>query len=151
MSVTDSIIPTGSSYFLGNDGRGTITLNDTTIGTETFAFVFLSSSQNPQALISETDGNSATGTMDLQTSTAAPTGGYAFVVSGTDVVKTLPVAFGGVFNIDSPNTISGNGSVTDEILGKKVNATALGLSGTLTAPDQFGAVHIESDGPLRPR
>ena len=46
-------------------------------------------------------GASATGTMDLQTSTAAPSGGYAFVVSGTDVVKTLPVAFGGVFNIDS--------------------------------------------------
>ena len=77
--------------------------------------------------------------MNKQSSTIAPTGGYAFEVSGTAVVKGLPVAFGGILNVDSPNTISGSGSVTDEILGKKVNATALGLSGTLTAPDQFGA------------
>ncbi|MGA9901574.1 MAG: hypothetical protein WBQ39_06530 [Terriglobales bacterium] len=144
------------SYFLGNDGRGTITINtgDNNIGgngVETFAFVYLSPSQ---ALISQMDippaqtGVSATGTMDLQTSTAAPTGGYAFVVSGTDVVKELPVAFGGIFNIDSSNTISGNGSVTDEILAKKVNATALGLSGTLTNPDPFGAVTLNLTAPF---
>ena len=152
--MTDPILSTGSSYFLGNDGRGTITLatadnNVGVSGVETFAFVFLTKSQNPEALISEVDGfASATGTLDLQTSTAAPTGGYAFVVSGTDVVKTLPVAFGGVFNIDSANTISGNGSVVDELLGKKVNATALGLSGTLTAPDQFGAVTLNLTAPF---
>jgi hypothetical protein len=145
------------SYFLGSDGRGTININtgDNNIGgngIETFAFVYLSSSQ---ALISQMDlgtaatGVSAAGTMDLQqTSGAAPSGGYAFVVSGMDVVKTLPVAFGGVFNIDSANTISGNGSVTDEILAKKVNATALGLSGTLTPPDQFGAVTVNLTAPF---
>ncbi|MGA9527768.1 MAG: hypothetical protein WBS24_06605 [Terriglobales bacterium] len=143
-SVSDTI--TGGTYFLGNDGRGTITLNDTTIGTETFAFVFLSSTQ---ALISEMDGfASATGTMDLQTSTAAPTSGYAFEVSGTNVAKALPMAFGGVLNIDSPNTISGNGSVTDEILGNKINTTALGISGALTSPDQFGAVTITLSAPF---
>jgi len=141
------------SYFLGSDGRGTITINtnDSNIGLETFAFVYLSTSQ---ALISQMDlgdaatGASAIGTMDRQTSTAAPTDGYAFVVSGTDVVKALPVVFGGILNIDSPNTISGNGSVTDEILGKKVNATALGLSGTLTAPDQFGAFTLNLSAPF---
>jgi hypothetical protein len=138
------------SYFLGNDGRGLITINtnDNNIGqngVETFAFVYLSSSQ---ALISQVDiasaqtGVSATGTMDLQASAAVPLGGYAFVVSGTSVAKALPVAFGGIFNIDSTNTISGNGSVTDEIFGKKVNATALGFSGTLTTPDQLGAVTL---------
>jgi hypothetical protein len=144
------------SYFLGNDGRGTITINtnDKNIGgngVETFAFVYLSSTQ---ALISQMDignaatGASATGTLDLQTSTAAPTGGYAFAVNGTDVVKTLPVAFGGVLNIDSPNTISGTGSVTDEIVGNKVNATAQGLSGTLTSPDQFGGVTLNLTAPF---
>lgn len=144
------------SYFLGSDGRGTITINtnDNKIGAngaETFAFVYLSSSH---ALISQMDfgaaatGASATGTMDLQTSTAAPSGGYAFVVSGTDVVKTLPVVFGGVFNIDSTNTISGKGSVADEILAKKVSATALGLSGTLTPPDQFGAFTLNLTAPF---
>ncbi len=155
-SVSMSDTSLTGSYFLGSDGRGTITINtnDNNIGgngVETFTFVYLSSSQ---ALLSQMDispaqtGVSATGTMDLQTSTAAPTGGYAFVTSGTDVVKTLPVAFGGVFNIDSANTISGTGSVTDEILAKKVNATALGLSGTLTTPDPFGSFTLNLMAPF---
>jgi hypothetical protein len=160
VSKSDAI--TGGSYFLGSDGRGTITIEttDTDIGysgatpgngVETFAFVYLSSSQ---ALISQMDlgsattGASATGTLDLQTSTAAPAGAYAFVVSGTDVVKAEPVAFGGVFNVDSATGISGNGSVTDEILAKKVAATALGLSGTLTAPDQFGGFTLNLTVPF---
>jgi hypothetical protein len=144
------------SYFLGNDGRGTITINtnDTNIGgngVETFTFVYLSSSQ---ALVSQMDlgaaatGASATGTLDLQTAATTPTGGYAFVVSGTDLPKTMPLAFGGVFNINSPNTISGAGSVTDEIVGKKINATGLGLTGTLTSPDQYGAVKLSLNAPF---
>ncbi len=141
------------SYFLGSDGRGTITINpnDDNIGVETFAFVYLSSSH---ALISQMDlgdaftGASATGTMDLQTSTTSPTGGFAFAVSGTAVAKALPLAFGGILNIDSPNTISGSGSVTDEIVGKKVNASALGLSGTLTAPDELGAFTLNLSAPF---
>ncbi len=166
VSKSDSIVAAPNSYFVGSDGRGTLTIttadNDIGYGSanpgvETFTFVLLSSSQ---ALISQMDltnaagaciactGTSATGTMDLQTSTAAPSGGYAFVVSGTDVVKTLPIAFGGVFNVDSPDTISGNGSVTDEILAKKVTATDLGLSGTLTTPDQFGAFTLNLTAPF---
>jgi hypothetical protein len=153
-SLSDSNL-TGS-YFLGSDGRGMITINtnDDKIGqngVETFSFVYLSGSQ---ALISQMDlgiaatGASAQGTLDLQTSAAAPTGGYAFVVNGTDMVAPAPVAFGGVFNIDSPNTISGNGSVADEILAKKVNATAATLSGTLTTPDQFGGFTLNLIAPF---
>ena len=166
VSKSDSIVAAPNSYFIGSDGRGTLTIttadNDIGYGSanpgvETFTFVLLSSSQ---ALISQMDlsnaagaciactGTSATGTIDLQTSTAAPSGGYAFAVSGTDVVKTLPIAFGGVFNVDSADTISGNGSVTDEILAKKVTATDLGLSGTLTTPDQFGAFTLNLTAPF---
>ena len=163
VSKSDPIVSKGSNYFIGNDGRGTITLqtNDTDIGgngLETFAFVYLSSSQ---ALISQMDlgvnaatGFTASGTMDQQPSSpAAPTGGYAFVASGADIVninKLQAVAVGGVFNIDSANTISGNGSVADEILVKAVDPGTAGLSSTLsgtltpafgatTVPDQFGA------------
>lgn len=163
VSRSDTIVSQGSNYFIGNDGRGTITLqtNDTGIGGtgfETFAFVYLSSSQ---ALISQMDlgtnaatGFTASGTMDQQPSSpAAPTGGYAFVASGADIVninKLQALALGGVFNIDSANTISGNGSVADEILVKKVNPGTAGLSSTLSGtltpafgataiPDQFGA------------
>ncbi len=145
-SLSDTAL-TGS-YFLGSDGRGAITINtkDERIGqngVETFTFVYLSSSH---ALISQMDlgnaatGVSATGTMDLQSTPQAPSGGYAFVVSGTDVLNSKPLSFGGILNIDSATGISGNGSITDEILAKKINATALGISGTLTARDQFGAV-----------
>lgn len=155
---TGSLADTNLSgnYFIGNDGRGTITIDtkDFSIGgngVETFALVYLSSSR---ALISQMDlltaatGVSAAGTMDLQASTVAPSGGYAFVISGTDVVKTYPVAFGGVLNIDSRNTISGTGSVVDEILGKEVNALALGISGSLTPPDQLGSFTLNLDAPF---
>jgi|HubBroStandDraft_6_1064221.scaffolds.fasta_scaffold00330_7 hypothetical protein len=133
---------TSGSYFLGPDGRGTITVNtnDQDVGlngVETFSFVYLSTSQ---ALIAETDfTESATGTMDLQTSIAAPSGGYAFVVSGTDIASQSPTAFGGIFNIDSPKNISGNGSLADQNLGGTVTPEAT-LSGTLSTPDSFGAV-----------
>lgn len=162
-SSTGSLADTNltGSYFIGNDGRGTITIStkDTSIGGngfETFAFVYLSGSR---ALISQMDlpitnivsagtGVSAVGTMDLQTSTIAPAGGYAFVLSGTDLPKATPLAFGGVFNIDSPNSISGTGSVVDEILGKKLNAIALGLSGSLTAPDSLGSFTLNFNAPF---
>ena len=170
-SKSDSIV--GGSYFLGSDGRGTITLNtqDTDIGygstspgVETFAFVFLNNSQNPHALISQIDllnasgtacmactGASATGTMDLQTSTvAAPSGGYAFAVSGVQIAKTLPLALGGVLNIDSPNTISGNGSVSDEVLDFKTTAS-VAVSGTLTTPDSLGEVTMNLTGSFSPK
>jgi hypothetical protein len=143
-SKTDVII--GGNYFIGTDGRGTITINTKDIdvgngtnGTETFSLVFLS---NAKALIAETDPfESGTGTMDLQTSTATPTGGYAFVVNGLDISSGLPIAWGGILNIDSPNTISGNGSVTDQSLAGTITSEQR-LSGTLTNPDSFGAVEL---------
>ena len=108
VSHTDAVA--GGSYFLGPDGRGTMTINvnnDNDIGgngIETFTFVFLNSAQ---ALIAQGDlsgaatGVTASGTMDLQTSTAMPSGGYAFVVSGQDVATLNPTAFGGIFNIET--------------------------------------------------
>jgi len=151
MTTSDTNL-TGT-YFLGSDGRGTITINsnnDTDIGTEVFSFVFLSSSQ---ALIAALPTNtltiSATGTMDLQTSTVAPSGGYAFAVNGVQITKMFPLALGGVLNIDSPNKISGNGSVSDEILKFKVIPSAA-VSGTLTTPDSFGQFTMNLTGGFSP-
>jgi hypothetical protein len=154
-SISKSDPITGGSYFLGPDGRGTITVHtaDTDIGasngnigngTETFTFVSLSSSQ---ALVAQVDfggattTTSGTGTMDLQTSVATPTGGYAFVVSGTDIATASPTAMGGIFNIDSPHTISGSGSTSDQNLAGVVSAKKR-LSGTVSDPDAFGAVTL---------
>jgi hypothetical protein len=162
VSKLDTI--TGGSYFLGPDGRGLITLltNDADIGgngVESFAFVYLSSSH---ALITQMDlalpgtppahvpatGVSASGTMDLQTwtsNTPPLSGGYAFVVAGSDFASGLPSAIGGIINIDSlpnnPNNISGKGSVTDQTLNGTLTAFQP-LSGTVSNPDSFGAVTI---------
>jgi hypothetical protein len=149
----DSI--TGGSYFLGPDGRGTISINTNDAdlgasGTETFSFVFLSGSQALiTALPTSTILVSGIGTMDLQSSTAAPSAGYAFVVSGTDFSTGSPTALGGIFNIDSPNSISGKGSVTDQNLAGTLTAGAT-LSGTLSNPDSFGAVTLNLNTPSFP-
>jgi hypothetical protein len=140
---------TGGSYFLGPDGRGTITVNtnDQDVGTngvETFSLVYLSQSE---VLIAETDASeSGTGTMNLQTSTTALSGGYAFVASGTDIATQSPTAFGGIFNINAPGTITGAGSMADQNLDGTVTLRQA-LSGTVSAPDSFGAVTINLSMP----
>jgi hypothetical protein len=169
VSKTDAV--TGGSYYLGGDGRGTITIvtGDNDIGQgidglESFAFVYLSKSQS---LVSQMDfglvngnapntGASATGTMDLQ-ATPVPTlapGGYAFVASGLGAIKmksgtqtSAPMAFGGILNIDSSNNVTG---VTDEILAKNANASDAALSGTVTPipNDRFGTVAFTLQAPF---
>jgi hypothetical protein len=141
---------TGGSYTIGPDGRGLMTINTTDpnvgqVGVENFAIVYLSPSE--AFLVSLDDVNLApsnetsSGSMNLQTSTDAPAGGYAFAVYGTDL-SLDPLAMGGVMNIDSPNTISGTGSIADQDLAGTLTAKAT-LSGTTTAPDSFGAVEFD--------
>lgn len=146
-SVSDQI--TGGSYFIGPDGRGTLTINtaDQNIGQAGIENLSLIVLDNTRAFIQTFDdtslptlsGEASSGILELQTSTAAPTGGYAFVVGGIDITS-VPLSLGGVLNIDSPNTISGNGSVADE------NGISTGLvpantiSGSLTTPDAVGSV-----------
>jgi hypothetical protein len=95
------------------------------------------------ALLTEIDTtDTASGILELQTSTAAPTGGYAFAVSGLNSSGTVgnDIAIGGVINIDSPGVISGAGSVFDvnNVGVAKVNQpfTASSFSG----PDPAGRV-----------
>jgi len=120
--VSDTNTITGGSYFLGPDGRGTITINpqNPDIGPESFSLMFLSSSQ---ALIAALPTSllaiSGTGTMDLQDpkyqATPPPTlppSGYAFVVNGT--TAGLPQTFGGILDIDSSNNVVESGSVMDQ-------------------------------------
>jgi hypothetical protein len=157
LSITDQGL-TGN-YFIGNDGRGTITINDpdTAVGVESFALVFPNNSSS-QTLISVISGPmvSATGTMVPQTSTAAPSGSYAFVSSGSAVLfptlPPMPIAFGGVLNIASPSNVSG---VADEIFGKTLNANGangVAISGSFTAVpnDPFGTVTFNLTAPFGP-
>jgi hypothetical protein len=155
LTVSDPI--TGGSYYIGPDGRGTLTINtaDTLIGqlgVENLSLVVLSTSK---AFIATLDNpnlqpsiETSSGTLELQTSTAAPTSGYAFAVSGTDIFLS-PMVMGGVFKIDSPNTISGAGSVADQNDGGALSLSAT-LSGTLTPPDAFGSLKLNLTASFAP-
>ena len=162
---------TPSTYFIGPDGRGTITLNLQQINganapVQTFTLVVLSASK---ALIAELDSSSASGTLELQDSTAAatmPTGAYAFVTSGSDSgsftdpntgLNFLPTAIGGVFNIDnasSSGSISGNGSLADQDYyntagtNRKLESCVppTGVTGSVSAPSSVGVVTIALTG-----
>jgi len=155
----------GSAYFVGTDGRGTITLNNMNDETgaaveEIFSLVVFSSSQ---ALISQLgdqplpltvppslEAYSASGTLQLQTSSTMPTNGYAFVSSGTDFSGT-PIVFGGILNIDGqgsknnpctgPGCISGSGSWVDM---DSANSTFLVSCYDATAP--YGQVSQSTPG-----
>jgi hypothetical protein len=149
VSVSDRI--TGGSYYIGPDGRGTLTINtaDQNIGQLGIENLALELISNSQAFIATFDSpllqpseEVSSGTLDLQGTVTPPTGGYAFVVNGCDV-NTLSMAMGGIFNIDSPNTISGAGSVADQDdsqFGASGVTTSSPLSGTLTDPDSYGAL-----------
>jgi hypothetical protein len=152
-SYSGNIVSSGSSYFIGPDGRGTLSINPgagSLIGQETFTLAYLS---NARALIAATpnpsgpSGVSASGSMDLQTSSAitTPAAGYAFVFGGTDFNGAGPVGIGGVFNVDNqpnnPNNISGSGTIADENVAQTLYPK-IPTSGSISAPDQFGVVSL---------
>jgi len=153
-SVSDTVI--GGSYFIGGDGRGTLTINTAdqnvgiagncgavACGIQTFSLVALSPLQ---AFVAYQGSNEiSTGTMDLQTAVAAPASGYSFVASGIDVNAFTNVGLGGVLNIDSPGGISGNGSEMDFAYNDGsglVTDPYSSVTGSVSAPDSFGATPI---------
>ena len=126
-----------STYFVGPDGRGNVTLNLEPTGTNTsnspitenLTFTVISSSLARVADFTGSSpgspGSSGSGTLELQDVTAAatmPMGAYAFATIGTDSGNTngpqagtlVPTVIGGIFNIDNPGSISGNGSLADQ-------------------------------------
>ncbi len=91
----------GGSYTTTPDGNLQIILqtNDFNVGTETINGVIVSSSR---VLITEVNGSSiANGTLELQTSKAAPSGGYAFSTFGVDLFGQ-PAGIGGILNVTHP-------------------------------------------------
>lgn len=103
------------------------------------------------ALITEFDGSATGGgTLDLQTSTTAPSGGYAFTIAGVDSAESQ-LAIGGIINVDTPNgdgssTISGTGSVFDiNDAGTVSQAQGFANTSTVSAPDALGLVTFTLD------
>ena len=129
----------------GNNIQIVLDTGNTNIGVsglETLRGTRVSSSRY---LISEFDNfAAASGSLDLQTGTAAPSGAYVFSIGGIDGQEDgLALAIGGVLSI-SGTTISNTASVFDINLGGNVNVSGNGgpgllfSSGSVTAPDSFG-------------
>ena len=94
-----------------------------------------------RVLLSEFDTYAAaTGSLDLQTSTAAPTGGYAFAVSGLNVGSGTLLGIGGVLNINGTTLSTASNSVFDYNDGGSVGQAQSFASGSVTAPDSLGRV-----------
>lgn len=109
-------------------------------GVETFRGTLVSAIH---AQINEFDSFAAGGgTIDLQTSTAAPAGGYAFNLGGVDgAAQPNPLFIGGVLTV-SGNSISLASSVFDYFDGGSVGQNQSFTSGTVSAPDSLGRVDI---------
>ncbi len=133
---------TGGGLVPNGDGTGTLTLitdnsNLGVDGTETFAVAFANANH---ALITQFDGTAtSSGSLDLQTSSALPSGSFAFVASGTssDVNGFFPAAYGGVFTVTS-GALSGT---VDSNLGGTVT-TNTPFTASLSTPDAFGRGNI---------
>jgi hypothetical protein len=83
---------------------------------------------------------SATGSIDLQTSTTQPSGGYAFMVNGSDDGTPVnQLAIGGVLNF-STGTLSPAGSVFDVNDGGDLGQAQGFGSGSVSTPDTYGRV-----------
>ena len=144
---------TGGTYFVGVDGRGSLTIitgnsNIGQQGAETFSLVVLSSAK---VFVTKADdlsrpvssNETSTGTLDLQSSTTVPGGGYAFVLRGATLGATA-VGIGGILNVDSPNAISGAGSSFDVAFndGSGTVTSSSSVSGATGTPDSFGTFPI---------
>jgi hypothetical protein len=140
--VQDNLVASGSSLSVVN-GNVQIVLNtgDTAIGVngiETFRGTVVS---NARVLISQFDTfATATGSIDAQTSTAAPAGGYAFNLGGLDgAAQQSNLVIGGILTISGASIAIGN-SVLDYNDGGKIGQAQTFASGTVSAPDAFGRV-----------
>jgi hypothetical protein len=142
ITVNDAIGATGSGLSVVN-GNIQIVLNtgDTAIGVngiETFRGTVVSGAR---VLIEEYDSfATATGSLDAQTSTASPAGGYAFNLGGLDGSATPNwLVMGGVLNINGAS-ISTAGSVLDIKDGASMGQKQGFSAGTVSAPDAYGRV-----------
>jgi hypothetical protein len=125
-------------------GQGTLTLVTANIsvgasGTETLGVQF---ANTKHALIAQFDGTAtSSGSMDFQTLSVAPGGGFSFAVSGVDS-SYLPLVAGGVFNINGTNMQNGLVDVDDA----GTVSLAVPFTGTISAPDSFGRGTITNTG-----
>ena len=141
----NTIVAASSSLTFASDGNFQLVLatgnaNLGANGVETFRGTLVSGTH---AEITEFDSSAAAaGTLDLQTSTAAPSGGYAFNLGGVDgSANANPLFIGGVITINGTSIATAN-SEFDYFDGGAVAQGESFASGTVTAPDSLGRLAI---------
>lgn len=125
------------TYATTPDGNVAITIQLGPGDTETLEGTLAS---GQKGFIGGIDGVPGNGTLEMQTATTAPTGGYAFSLDAVDNYDGSPW-IDGIVNVDSAGGISGNGSILDvNAEGNYYGGTqAIGAS-TVSAPDAYGRV-----------
>ncbi len=132
----------GGTYATTPDGNLQIQIITTGGGGETLNGVLASGAQG---FVAQLYGSPGSGTLELQTSTAAPSGGYAISMYGGDQFGGAAY-IGGILNIDSAGGISGSGTELDSIdenYGGAYNGEEMLAASTVTAPDKFGRVQFQ--------
>jgi hypothetical protein len=142
----DQLQIAGSGIATTADGNIQITLNtgDTKVGVngvETFNGSTVSPSR---LLISESDAFAAGGgSVDLQTTVATPSGGYAFAVLGADNQNPQqPLGVGGILRFNGTSLDTSANSVFDCNDSGAASFAQPFTGGSVTAPDPFGRVTI---------
>jgi hypothetical protein len=137
----------GGNYTTSADGSLHITLQFANDGTESFE---ATPAPHGRGFISGeySYGTHFSGTLNLQTSTAPPAGGYAVALQGDNGAGASWT--GGILNIDSPGgpstpgAFSGAGSELDFRSFYPSSLQELTISpGTVSIPDQYGRVVID--------
>jgi hypothetical protein len=141
----DQLVPAGSSI---TATTGNIQLvfatTDSNIGVNGVLTLRGTPVSSTRMLLSEYDSfGAATGSLDLQTSTVAPTGGYAFAINGVDSTTAQnQLVIGGILNFSGTSLNAAN-SVFDFNDGDGQTLLAQSFSsGSISAPDSFGRIAI---------
>jgi hypothetical protein len=147
---TDNLVASGCSLTnAGGNIQIVLATANTKVGSngiETLRGTLVSSTR---VLISEFDAiAAATGSVDLQTSAATPSGGYAFALSGLDkLTSPSMLAIGGVLNFNA-GALAVSGSVYDYNDGSTTIVQAQPFSsGSVNTPDAFGRVSFSLTTP----
>ena len=131
----------GGSYAPGPDGNLVISLTLAATATETL--VGTVSGAGSQGFVGALNGSPVSGTLELQTTPATPSRGYAMTLSGGDQLGS-PLWLGGILNIDGSGTISGTGSELDVVDGQAMASGVYPVApGTVSTPDTYGRIQIQ--------
>ncbi len=146
-AASDTISASGSSLSYASNGNIQLVLStgDQNVGISGVVTLRGTKVSATRVLLTGYDDfSTGSGSIDLQTSQAAPAGGYAFLIAGVGFNtngNALATAMGGVLNI-SGTTISTSNSVFDINFGGQNLSAQIFSSGTVSAPDSLGRITI---------